>query len=740
MAPPAVGASGRATGRTSLVAATAGGKSAEALAARHGAVSDKPCLRDDAVIRRQVQMGEVRWFVKNPETMKYYLFPEHEWRLIELFDGARTRPEIVEHYNALYSFDPIDVSLVLEYEEMLRKMRLIAQSASERNLALLGSLKSLRQRAAEEKAEGFNPFFMLFHVLDPDQFMNRTVKYVRWIWSPPVVAIWVIAAIWTVGIFALHIQQLWAGTYELYAFLRKPLIDALQFFFILSFIGFFHEFGHGYAVKIYGGEVHDIGIALLYFTPAFYCETTDSLLFPSKWHRLWVTTAGIYVEGFLCSAATILWVASYPDTLLHELAYKTMLFTGVSTVFFNINPLIKIDGYYALTSLIEVPDLREDSFRYIGAVIQRKILRLPVDIPPVSRRRRRLFWIYGVLALAYTAAIMRLVGGLFYNLYHTLFPDIAVVLLVLTLYRIFRKRVRLVTRTARLFYLDKKELLMSNRARSALLAGAVLLVVLLFVPWTRRRISVEAVLRPASVARIEAPESGTVRTVFVRESENVRPGKTLFQLSSMRAGSDAAHAAGESERFTRAAAAARQASAPGQTYVAERRELAAAAALRREEFRSGRLDVRSPIFGRVLTGRVEDRENAYVTAGTVLAEIGDCRQMVAELPIPERLLVDLSAGDPVSALVASKPLSKLRGSIQRIAPATLEQPTTPKMSADSAPPGEIPDKFIAFAVFENADGSLRPGSVVRAKIYTRRSSYGARAWRVLSRWLQTLVW
>ena len=49
-------------------------------------------------------------------------------------------------------------------------------------------------------------------------------------------------------------------------------------------------------------------------------------------------------------------------------------------------------------------------------------------------------------------------------------------------------------------------------------------------------------------------------------------------------------------------------------------------------------------------------------------------------------------------------------------------------------------QLIAFAVFENADGSLRPGTVARAKIYTRRSSYGARAWRVLSRWLQTVVW
>lgn len=730
----------RTTTLVPLVAAAAPEKGAEALAAKRGAAADRPALRSDLVIRRQVQMGEVRWFAKNPETMKYYLFQDHEWRLIELFDGKRTRPEIAEHYTGLYSFDPIDVSVVLDYEEMLRKMQLIAQSATERNLALLGNLRHLRQRAAEEKAEGFNPFFMLFHVFDPDRFLNRTVRYVRWIWSPPVVILWSIAVAWTVGVFALHFQELWAGTYELYAFLRKPLIDALQFFFILSFIGLIHELGHGYGVKIYGGEVHDIGIALLYFTPAFYCETTDALLFPNKWHRLWVTTAGIYVEGFVCSAATFLWVASYPDTLLNEIAYKTMLFTGVSTIFFNINPLIKIDGYYALTSLLEIPDLREDAFRHIGAAFQKKVLRLPVEIRPLSRRRRRIFWIYGLLALAYTAVIMRLIAGLFFNLYDKLFPDIAIVLLIVTLYRIFRKRVRLVTRTGHLLYLDKKEFLMSGRARPALLAAALILFAVLFVPWARRRISVEAVLRPSTVVKIEAPENGTVSAVLLHESETVPRGGMLFQLSSPEADSNAAHAAGRRERLASEAGAARQAGAAAQTYAIERRELAAVVAVRSEDARRSRLALRSPIAGRVLTARVEDLENSYVIGGTVLTEVGDCQRMVAELPVPERLLGDLSVGDLVSALIRTQPLSRLRGVIRRIAPATLEQPKTVKASTDPVAPSPRPDKFIAFAVFDNPDGSLLPGTVVRAKIYTKRASYASRVWRVLRRWLQTLVW
>ena len=681
-------------------------------------------------------MGEARWWAKNPETLKYYIFENHQWRLIELFDETRTRGQIVVDYNALYPWDPIDLPLVLEYEEMLRKIDLIGRSAAERNLSLLANVKTARQRAAEEKAEGFNVFFLLFHVLNPNRFLDRTARYVRWIWSPRVVVVWCVAVAWTVGVFALHFQDLWSGTYELYAFLRKPLLDALHFFFILSFLGFFHEFGHAYAVKIYGGDVQDIGIALLYFTPAFYCDTTDALLFENKWHRLWVNTAGIYVEGFVCAGATALWVASYPDTLLHELAYKTMLFTGISTIFFNINPLIKIDGYHALTSFLEMPDLREDSFKYIGAQFQKHILRLGVQVPVASRRRRRIYWAYGLPALAYIGVIMMFIGRIFNNLFNRTLPDVAVPLLAVTLYYVFRKRVRLVTRTARLFYLDKKEVAMSLRARGPLLVGGCALL----VPWTRRTIPAEAVLRPWSVARIEAPEDARVISVLTRESDVVPEGKPLFLLASEASDADSAHFVAQRELFSRAESAARQEAAASKVYETQARELAADVAVRSEAARHQRLVLRSPIPGRILTPWIEDLENRYMAAGTVLAEVGDCRKMVADLPVSERLLDDLWEGASVRALVGQQPFEAITGTVAHISPATLDQPRTADGGRDPAPPILLPDRFVARAVFDNPDGRLRPGTLVRAKIYSRRASYAARAWRVVRRWLQSIVW
>jgi putative peptide zinc metalloprotease protein len=724
-----------------LIAATGADEAAAALASRRAPRTDRPRLGPQLIIRRIVRMGEVQWVVKNPELDAYYTFSDDEWGVIELFDGTRTVSEAAAEYNRrVPSATPVDAGFILEYLDMLRGISLIEQSGAEKSLELYARTRAARKRAAEAKAEGFNPFFIQFHVLDPDRFLNKTVKYVRWIWSPPVVVFWSLAVLWTVGIFVQHWAPIWNGTYELYAFLRKPLIDAIQFFLILCFIGGIHEFGHAYATKIFGGDVHDIGLALLYFTPAFYCDTTDSILFESKWHRLWTTTAGIYVEGFICAGATALWVVTYPDTIWNELAYKTMLFTGVSTIFFNINPLIKIDGYYALSSLLEMPELREESLRYIGAWVQRRVLRLSIDLPAATRRKRRIYWIYGSLALAYQVVMIRFIGGLFYNLFNRYFPDIAIVLLSITLYRIFRKRVRLVTRTARLFYLDKKELLMSRRSRKVLVTAGVAVAILLLVPFSRRTVTAEAAVRPVGVVHVDAPVDGVVARVAVKEADAVSPGAELLRMVSPELRAETAHYAAELDRMAGAEAAARQlGEADGVAQAAGRRK-AAAAGLEDAAAQENRLAVKSPITGRVLTARPADLEGHFVKAGTPLLEIGNCSKLVAELPVSERLLDDLAPGAPVRALFGQRPTRPVVGKIVRVSPATLDQPPTLHGLTDPSLPSSKPDRFVAFAVFDNPDGSLRPGDGVRAKIYAARSSVVSRTWRVLRRWFQTVVW
>ena len=92
---------------------------------------ERPALRKDISILRQAQLGEVMWIVKNPATSKYYQFSEPMWQIIRLFDGTRTRQEILDEINR-HSSHKIGLKLVLEYEEFLRSRELIQLTAAER--------------------------------------------------------------------------------------------------------------------------------------------------------------------------------------------------------------------------------------------------------------------------------------------------------------------------------------------------------------------------------------------------------------------------------------------------------------------------------------------------------------------------------------------------------------------------------------------------------------------------------
>jgi len=155
--------------------------------------------------------------------------------------------------------------------------------------------------------------------------------------------------------------------------------------------------------------------------------------------------------------------------------------------------------------------------------------------------------------------------------------------------------------------------------------------------------------------------------------------------------------------------------------------------------REGRLVVRSPIAGRILTPYPEQLEGRAVPAGTLLAEVGDDRKMTAELAVTERLLDDLEPGAPVSALLRGR-LAPVKGLVARISPATLSQPPTTASGSEPLAPTLQPDQFVALAVFENPRGELVAGMAGSARIYGRRASYASRAWRVFKRWVQSVAW
>ena len=149
----------------------------------------------------------------------------------------------------------------------------------------------------------------------------------------------------------------------------------------------FHELGHGLAVKAWGGEVRETGVSILMLMPVPFVDASAASAFPEKHRRAAVGAAGMMVELFFAALATFVWL-NVEDGFVRDIAFVLMVIGGVSTVLFNGNPLLRFDGYYVLSDLLDVPNLGPRSNAYVAYLAQRYLLKIENAVSPKPRLNR----------------------------------------------------------------------------------------------------------------------------------------------------------------------------------------------------------------------------------------------------------------------------------------------------------------------------------------------------------------
>jgi len=291
-----------------------------------------------------------------------------------------------------------------------------------------------------------------------------------------------------------------------------------------------HEVAHGFACKGFGGEVHELGFMMLYFMPAFYCNVNDAWSFPDKRSRLWVTAAGGWVELLVTSIGTIVWAVVRPDGLIGEVTLAMILLGGFSAVLTNANPLLPLDGYFALADYLELPNLRHRAAAHLAWWLKRNLLRMDLPDPGIAPRERRILLTYAACAALYTGVFLTSFGFVaLRGSYRAIgFLGGALVLLgVLTL-----ARRKLVTAW--------RAMVLSVRARTdgdqwrrwrrrAPLVAAAALVGAALIPWNLETGGRFAVT-PVRMLAVTAADSGVVVDVYPKEGERVATGSPLVRI------------------------------------------------------------------------------------------------------------------------------------------------------------------------------------------------------------------
>lgn len=663
-----------------------------------------PRLRDDLVLVEQTYRGEQTYILKDPVSHKYFRFKPLEIMVMQTLDGERTVAEAAE---ALAEEGvPVTESVLSPFVESLSRMGLLVRSLGERSVLELERLRAERRHRSRPPLFKGELMRMRWSLADPDHAFDRWLPRLGFFFSPA----FLVLSVALFAVYLLIIGLKWTEFRGEFLSLYRPGDYTLGKIIVLWGTGLFiiavHEIGHGVTCKHFGGRVHEMGAMLMYFQPAFYCNVNDAWTFPDLSARLWVTAAGCWIQMVLAAFGAIVWWMAAPGTLVSQVAVAAVLMGGVTTVFANANPLMPLDGYYALSDWLEIPNLRQRAFAHLSWLFKHRVLRLDVRMPPSDQREQRVFLIYGILAALYIAFALVLIGAIVFGWAAGAFGlaggllFLAVVLLMARPHLAAWGRVlRSAAQEARVRWRG------SPLLRPLGIGTAVLILLMLVVPWP---VTLAAPFVAASphVTQLSAPDSGVVALVNAREGMRVSAGAPLLMVRNLDLEREAIAAGRVSDSLKRLVTSAR-ASGHAAAAAELENEFASAAALASGlTTRVQALTLRASSAGVVVTSRPELLAGRPVEAGDILLSLADTGAAEARVDLTGAGATLVRPGARVRLLLHDGRFAS--GVVTSVAAATTSAGGEARIRIE----GE----------------NWRPGTAGRARVTLRSSTIGGALW------------
>ena len=698
-----------------------------------------PALRGDLLVTQQLFEGRSYYVVKDPISLQYFRMTAEDYFLATLFDGKRTFGKVRELYVARHRHVLLEYSPEELNERVLRFANDLAllQFLTVQGQRLKARYDAVRLKKAK-KPWLYNlankVFFMRFSLLDPDRVFGAMARPLWWMWTKTTLYISTALILAATAVFLRNYTAVASALGNLFSFHNVVLMWATTF--VIKSI---HELGHGLTCKHFGGEVHEVGVMSLVFTPYFFVNVSDCWVMPNRMHRILVSAAGIYVELIFAAFATFFWAVVQPGWM-KDFLFNIIFIASVSTIIFNANPLMRFDGYYIMTDLIEVPNLQGKS----RALIQHQITKLlfgpsakegALSRLPLPKKRFWLFYTYAVLSWIYGYYVI-------YKLALFMAPHLqpfgleglanwfsALALtswVVMPLIAFFKS-----------LELKREDWKPLGRLRRLMLICAVAVGIFgaaCFVPveLTIKRAGAVQLAEPDEV-RTEVP--GFIEEVFVKEGDKVTPGQAVARLRNRDAAQVLVSAEGRAKMAEAEVQRAVGLDKPAELKGAQSVRAAIDARLKDARRDVENLTLRAKIGGTVLTRDLDKKVGLPLKTNEVLCEIASLDPMRIKVALSEKQVRYVKKGQRVEMKTEAYPGKTIRGTIAD-EPIMFFAGELPKaFSAHRL--GDVPTyidahgreiaierTFEAVVEVDNREGLLRPGMTGRGKIYAGKRPWG----------------
>ncbi len=707
----------------------------------HSASTVIPPLRSDLIVIKQFYEGRTFYVVKDPISLQYFRLTAEDYFLATLFDGKRDLRQVRNAYVERFPHLRLDFS---EEEISERVSRFANDLGLLQFLSVQGSQLKPRYEAMKRHSKkskgGFynftnNVFFFRRSIFDPDRLFARMAKPIWWIWTKQ--SLWI------------SICMVIAATVVVYNKYDATGVMMSRFFSLNNIaliwvttiiIKSIHELGHGLTCKHFGGEVHEVGVMLLIFTPYFFVNVSDCWVLPDRNKRILISAAGIYVELVLASLATFLWALVQPGPF-QQILWNIMVIASISTLIFNANPLMRFDGYYIMTDWIEVPNLCNKSRSFIGYQVKRLIFGRDYEDAsmarlPLPRRRFGLFYFYAVASYLYGYFVI-------YKLTRYMAPHLAPFGLekLATWFSVTALTgwvVMPLWSFMKSLQLSREDWRPGGRLRRLGIVGGSLLLVFAiccFIPCRliiKRNVAVEL----ASPEDVRPDFQGFVEEIYVKEGQKVPPGAALARLSNRDLEQDLVEARAQLAVAQASVERALADDKPDEVKEAQPMVDRMKKRVADAQLNVDKLILRTTTGGTVLTHDLPLLLHRELHINDVFCQVAPLDSMRIVIPLNEKQVRWVHKGQPAEIISYAYPGTAVRGVIAgrsrhphrrgyasppfpRAATATCRLPLTAR--ARRCP---LERTYEAEIQVDNRAGLLRQGMTGRAKIDAGRYPWG----------------
>lgn len=473
-------------------------------------------LRSDLHVSRQLTRGGPRYLLHDPLTFQNHALSVQDYRILCAITAERTLAENYQHLvaNGVLVDDDEDRHGFYRFVLWLHGVGILHLPLSSGDAHYE---RHRKRRAARRRGPHQLLLSARIPLLNPDAFLRRTLPLFGWLFSGKGLMLWL-------GLFA---AVLWS-TFDRTADFLSQSSDLLKLgnlpllWVALVLLKVVHEFGHAYACRRFGGSVPEMGIVLILLTPCAYVDASSSWTFARRRDRFAVALAGMYVESFVAGLAALVWAGSQPG-FVHDVAYNIVVLASAVTVLFNINPLMKYDGYFLFSDLLGVFNLQQRASGYLAAWFERIALGTPRPAHGHTTSECWLYALYGPCGFAYRVSLAFAITSLVVLKW----PGAGLFLGAAFAWSLIA---RPAVGFLRWLWRNGKNDTSRTRGRLVAIGLAVpapLLLAIVPVSWN---VTAPGILDPGNRETVRAPNSGFVTGLAVRDGSHVDPDQPLCEL------------------------------------------------------------------------------------------------------------------------------------------------------------------------------------------------------------------